>query len=172
MTENSPPIAGGQVFSTKQASELTGIPEATIRSWKQRGKVAPQHFTKDEAGNTLWTSAGLAEIQRLSGATVSDAPTATPNDAACNATIDDLLNPLADALAVAWIQQQLPHAVRAAIVRLLTSSDEGDRHRLQQIFESMNLTLTINAFNSALHHAVAASQQSLKESLKALEAAE
>lgn len=154
MTENSPPIVGGQVFSTKQASELTGVSESTIRSWKQRGKFALTHFTKDEAGNTLWTSAGLTEIQRLSGAMVSDA--------ACNATVDDLLNPLADALAVAWIQQQLPHAVRAAIVRLLTSADEGDRHRLQQIFESMGLVLTASALNAALHHAVAASQQSLK----------
>lgn len=158
---NAPPIVGGQVFSTKQASELSGVSEATIRSWKQRGKFSLSHCVKD-GKETLWTEAGILEIQRLSGATVSDAVIATPNDADCNAMVNDLLNPLADALATAWIQQQLPHAVRAAIMRLLTSTDESDRHRLQQIFESMGLVLTSNALNAALHHGIAASQQSLK----------
>lgn len=172
-----PPPVGGQVYSTKQAAELTGVPEATIRSWKQRGKFALTHHCKDDAGNTLWTDAGLQEMQRLSGATVSDAssatdydaPTATDNVAnralqhdAATGDVAELIAPLADAIALEVIRQQLPTAVKAAIHRLLTSTDANDQARLQRLLDGMGLVLAQNALNIALQHAIATSQQSMK----------
>jgi DNA-binding transcriptional MerR regulator len=178
-----PPPVGGQVYSTKQAAELTGVPEATIRSWKQRGKFDSSHNFKDDSGNTLWTDAGLQEIQRLSGATVSNANTATdyaapittPHDAAtvnaannatqCDAATEDmavLLAPLADAIALEVIRQQLPPAIKASIHRLLTSTDANDQARLQRLLEGMGLVLAQSALNIALQHAIATSQQSMK----------
>ncbi|WP_414572713.1 hypothetical protein [Nostoc sp. CCY 9925] len=51
-----------QLYTTPEAAELTGIKEATIRSWLRRHPQVFQldvHLVVDEHGQKLWTDAGI-----------------------------------------------------------------------------------------------------------------
>lgn len=72
------------LYTTPQASELTGIKESTIRSWLRRHPEIFQldvHLIADEHGQKLWTEAGIDLLR-------SRAPNSAPPDDA-NSDADD-----------------------------------------------------------------------------------
>ena len=82
------------LYTTPEASKLTGIPESTIRSWMRRHAEVFQvdvHVAIDEHGQKLWTQAGI-ELLHSRRATKN----ATDDDAEIDAESDaaDLLESL------------------------------------------------------------------------------
>lgn len=66
------------LYTTPEASKLTGIPESTIRSWLRRHPEVFQldtHLVADEHNRKLWTEAGieLLRSRALENATTDDA---------------------------------------------------------------------------------------------------
>jgi hypothetical protein len=59
-----------QLYTTPEASKITGIPEGTIRSWMSRHPGIFQvdvHVVVEESGRKLWTEAGLELLRSRSG---------------------------------------------------------------------------------------------------------
>lgn len=67
-----------QLYTTPEASEVTGIKESTIRSWLRRHPEVFQfdvHVIQDEHGVKLWTEAGIELLRSRApkNATTDDA---------------------------------------------------------------------------------------------------
>lgn len=72
----------GELYTTPQASEITGIPEGTIRSWLSRYVglfEVGKHLIIEESGRKLWTEEGIKLLRERN--TKPAAETATSNDA-------------------------------------------------------------------------------------------
>ncbi|MEH2320833.1 hypothetical protein [Nostoc sp.] len=76
------------LYTTPEASKLTGIPESTIRSWLRRHPEVFQfdniHVVSDEHGVKLWTQAGIELLhsrRATKNATDDDAETDAESDA-------------------------------------------------------------------------------------------
>jgi DNA-binding transcriptional MerR regulator len=57
-------VDAGELLTTAQAAELTDVTEATVRSWKHRGQLAPAGL--DERGRPLYR---LLDVARAEHAT-------------------------------------------------------------------------------------------------------
>jgi DNA-binding transcriptional MerR regulator len=82
-----------QLYTTSEASEKTGIPASTIRSWLSRHAGVFQvdvHLIIDENGRKLWTEAGLEMLRSRVNASENATVNAADNDA------KDLLEALLD----------------------------------------------------------------------------
>lgn len=164
------------IYTTQQLSDITGVPSATLRSWKQRGKLAEGiHWAKDEQDNLVWTDSGLEAVQSLAGqsgdaASLKIADTATDSDAAetqgDDATAPDPVQQFADRVAWAMLEHQLPGAVQGSINRILANPTELEQQRLLAILERVGSGVTLARmsaiFAGGLTQAIAASSSSLK----------
>ncbi|PHJ56425.1 hypothetical protein VF14_25435 [Nostoc linckia z18] len=111
-----------QVYTTPEAAELTGIKEATIRSWLRRHPEVFQmdvHLVMDEHGQKLWTEAGI-EILRSrrtasKNAAGNDAESDAPDDAVN--LLESLLETDAQVLALEY-WRQLPGRVLRRIKQM------------------------------------------------------
>ena len=117
-----------QLYTTTQASEVTGIPSGTIRSWLSRHSeifLLGVHLVKDEHGRNLWTDAGIELLKQR--ATNSAAETATPNDAFFDAGTDAIANQFLDLAAdirARHILRELPLRTLARLRELISDSPE------------------------------------------------
>ncbi|HZR50093.1 MAG TPA: helix-turn-helix domain-containing protein [Streptosporangiaceae bacterium] len=57
------PARGDGMLTTPQAARLVGVSPATVRSWRNRGYLAPQGL--DERGNPLHTPEAVRAAERL-----------------------------------------------------------------------------------------------------------
>ena len=96
------------LYTTPEASELTGIKESTIRSWLRRHPEVFQmdvHLVADEHGQKLWTEAGLDLLR--SRAPKNAQPDDANSDASDDATdfLESLLETDAQRLALEYWRQ-------------------------------------------------------------------
>ncbi|MBD2204952.1 hypothetical protein H6G33_04165 [Calothrix sp. FACHB-1219] len=90
------------LYTTPQASQVTGIPEGTIRSWLSRHPGVFQidvHLIADEHGQKLWTEAGI-ELLRSRRASKNAADDVAENDA--GDLLESLLDHSAETLALEY----------------------------------------------------------------------
>jgi DNA-binding transcriptional MerR regulator len=98
-----------KLYTTPEASQLTGIKESTIRSWLTRYPQVFQidtHVVVDENGRKLWTDAGIELLRSRAS------KPATDNDATNDATslLEAILDRDSEALAEEY-WRQLPGRV-------------------------------------------------------------
>lgn len=117
------------LYTTPQASQITGIPESTIRSWLRRHPEVFQlnaHLIADEHGRKLWTEAGIDLLR-------SRSPENAPDDDAEIDAADDASNVIElllehDAQVLAreyW--RQLPSRVLHRIIQMKQNPTPEDR---------------------------------------------
>jgi hypothetical protein len=154
------------IYTTVQVSEQLGCSAEAIRSQKSRKSssfVEGEHYIK-QGQSTLWTDQGVHQLRSLIKQDIAaefSVPAISENlltPVAAPAVSEDAmqaLQPFADAIAIQVIRQHLPGAVRASIRRMLTSPDDQDRVRMQQILESLGLVIAAATLNEALQFAIA-----------------
>lgn len=97
-----------KLYTTPEASQLTGIKESTIRSWLTRYPQVFQldvHVISDENGRKLWTDAGIELLRSRASkpATDNDAETDAADDA--RDLLEAILERDAEALAAEYWRQ-------------------------------------------------------------------
>lgn len=125
-----------KLYSTVEASKLTGIPENTIRSWMSRNPgqfVESQHYVIEESGRKMWTEAGVEYLRtRIADTTLE------PNDA--------MLEPLLDAAATAYAYrfwEELPARVLQRIQQMRNNPTTEEKTLME---ESVKKTLSVGTF--------------------------
>lgn len=165
----------GNIYNTQQISEITGVPAATLRSWKHRGKLKEGiHWGRDERDDLVWTDSGLQEVQSLAGqsgnaASLKIADSATDSNAVetqGDDTAPDAIAQFADAVAWATIEARLPGQVQCSINRILQSPTALDQERLLALLGRVGSGVTLARmsaiFANGCTQAIAASQASLQ----------
>ena len=119
-----------ELFSTPQASKLTGIPAGTIRSWLSRLTGVFEegvHIIKEESGRNMWTRAGI-EFLKTRGAT-EDAIEDDAESVECDSPVsflDQLLDEGSEELALRYFQE-LPGRTLTRITRMLQNPSPEER---------------------------------------------
>lgn len=142
-----------QVYSTSQASEVTGIPSGTIRSWLSRHQeifLLGVHLIKDEHGRNLWTDAGIELLRQRAANNATE--TATPNDAFFDAGTDaisqEYLNLAADVRAK-YILRELPMRTLQRLRELISDSPEVRESLQSTIYQLTQYQLAEGRFLDA-----------------------
>ena len=111
-----------KLYTTAEASEKTGIPQGTIRSWLVRHPELFQvneHVQIDEHNRKLWTPEGIKQLLKRKDFTneeVSEEVKITQN----NELLEKLLEAGADQLATIFFEQ-LPKRTVERISRMLSN---------------------------------------------------
>lgn len=125
-------------YATTEASQITGIPEGTIRSWMSRcpGKfVENLHFFIEEDGRKLWTDTGLEFLKtRPIGA--------TEDPKQPDSTIDSLLDEAANYYAQRFFEE-LPTRVIRRIQQMRTNPTAEEKVLIES---SVKSALSIGTF--------------------------
>ncbi|HEY9871850.1 MAG TPA: hypothetical protein V6D12_00320 [Candidatus Obscuribacterales bacterium] len=124
------------VYSTSDAASMVGASPVTIRSWKQRKGsrlIEGEHWLNQD-GQLFWTTAGISALQAIKGASGSDAESASPTDAAVDASTSDApsnLDTEGDALPILQRYQPLIDMLASALTpRLQQKLDEKIQRNL------------------------------------------
>lgn len=148
-----------QLFTTTELAAQMGVQPSTIRSWSSRYSEQIQegtHFIK-EGSRKLWT---VAALQLFQNATEN----ATPEVSEC---VAPALQTVAEAIAWATLEAQLPGQVQASINRILTNPTDMDQQRLLTILSRVGSGVTLAKmsaiFAGGLQQAIATSQASMKQ---------
>lgn len=125
------------LYTTPQVSDLTGIPEGTLRSWLSRYPgvfLENTHVIIEDTGRKLWTDAGIELLEQRRDASKNatcNEETAAKNDAtALDDVLDDVLDPLLDATVEPLVKrffEQLPLRVIARVRQMLVEPTDLDR---------------------------------------------
>ena len=137
------------LYSTPEASKLTGIPEGTIRSWLSRYPQVFQLETDiiiEESGRKMWTDTGIQKLR--SRATQNVADNVADSDAVD--VLDELLEHDSEALADEYYRQ-LPGRLLMKIrsrkhtqhptyrTAVATVVDQGNDHLLLKPYQPLLL---------------------------------
>lgn len=137
------------LYTTPEASELTGIKESTIRSWLRRHPEVFQfdvHLIQDKHGQKLWTEAGI-ELLQSRRAAPKNAPTDDANSDADDDTatlLESLLDHDAQVLAQEY-WRQLPGRVLHRIKQMRKNPTPEEREIV-----TTSVRAAINAGTSGL----------------------
>lgn len=120
-----------QLYTTPEASELTGIKESTIRSWLRRHPEVFQmdvHLVADEHGQKLWTEAGIEILRSRRTAPKNATADDANSDADADAVdfLESLLETDAQALALEY-WRQLPGRVLQRIKQMRQTPTPEER---------------------------------------------
>lgn len=136
------------LYSTPEASKLTGIPEGTIRSWLTRYPDIFQlniHLVADENGRKLWTEKGIDVLR--SRATKNATQNVADSDA--SDILDALLEHDADVLADEYYRQ-LPGRLLEKIRTRKQTKDESYLTALSTLVEQGNDHLLLKPYQPLL----------------------
>jgi hypothetical protein len=136
------------LYSTPEASKLTGIPEGTIRSWLTRYPEIFQlniHLVADDNGRKLWTEKGIDVLR--SRATKNATQNVADSDA--SDILDALLEHDADVLADEYYRQ-LPGRLLGKIRTRKQTKDESYLTALSTLVEQGNDHLLLKPYQPLL----------------------
>jgi hypothetical protein len=110
------------LYTTPEASDITGIKERTIRSWLRRHPEVFQmdiHVVVDEHGQKLWTEAGIEILRSRRTASKNATADDAENDATDDAPdfLESLIETDAQRLALEY-WRQLPNRVLRRIKQM------------------------------------------------------
>lgn len=126
-----------QLYTTPQASELTGVNVKTLRTWLVRYPEVFRldvHLIIDENGRKLWTEEGIERIrQHQAGESFSESPEDSEPDAGeyYDQLIEPLLEIAAEQLAHKFLKK-LPQRVLLRVRQIVTNPTEEDKEALAQ----------------------------------------
>ncbi|OLP15614.1 hypothetical protein BST81_25410 [Leptolyngbya sp. 'hensonii'] len=155
------------LLSTAEVADRLGVKPGTVRSWFHRYPELFQegtHYVNDK-GNKLWTGAGFNLFQVRATQDVTQGATGSVAPSVAD-PIDQQLQPVADAIALAAIEQRLPGLVQGSIHRILNNPTDLDSQKLASMLDRLGQSLGLLQMSKALANglsiAVAASVKQLE----------
>jgi len=136
------------LYTTPEASKLTGIPDGTIRSWLSRYPqifVVDTHVIIEKTGRKMWTDAGV-ELLR-SRASQNAADKVADSDAVD--VLDDLLEHDSEVLADEYYRQ-LPGRLLSKIRSRKLNQDQSYRTAVATVVQQGNDHLILKPYQPLL----------------------
>jgi hypothetical protein len=125
-----------KLYSTPEASELTKIPESTIRNWMSCHPglfIEGTHYLIEESGRKMWTEVGIEFLKTRTQSSETES-----NETFLDALLDDAASFYAEKF-----YQELPVRVLRRIQQMRTNPTEAEQQLIQ---DSTQRALSIGTF--------------------------